>query len=352
MIDALLEYTIKSKASDLHITIGIPPTMRKNGVLVSIGEEIMTAETLESYAKEVLTEEQFEKINKLGEVDVSYTLEGVGRFRLNVYKQMGKYAFAFRVVGLKIPTLEELGHPQIIGEFTKRTRGLVLVTGPTGAGKSTTLAAMINKINHEQSGHIITLEDPIEFLHRHNKCIINQREIGEDTKSYANALRSALREDPDVILVGEMRDLDSISIALTAAETGHLVLSTLHTVGAAKTIDRIIDAFPPHQQQQVRIQLSTVLLGVVSQQLIERKDREGRVAALEIMISNPAIRNLIRENKVFQINSVLQTGIKQGMIPMDTSLVNLHRQGIINYEDCITYCTDIENVMRLLGGSQ
>lgn len=350
MIDALLEYTIKSKASDLHLTAGIPPTIRKNGKLVPIGDERNSVTQLEEYAKEVLTPEQFEKINDEGEIDLSYSLEGIGRFRLNVFKQRGAYAFAFRVVGLKIPTLEELGHPQIIGELTKKTRGLVLITGPTGSGKSTTLAAMINKINQERSCHIITLEDPIEYLHRHGKSIINQREIGSDSKSYSNALRAALREDPDVILIGEMRDLESISIALTAAETGHLVFSTLHTIGAAKTIDRVIDSFPPHQQQQIKVQLSTVLLGVVSQQLLERKDKEGRVAALEIMIMNAAIRNLIRESKVFQINTVIQTGARQGMNTMDSHLVQLYKQGSINYDDCITYCADIDNVMRLLGG--
>lgn len=350
MIDALLEYTVKSKASDLHLTAGIPPVIRKDGKLLNIGDERNSVAQLEAYAKEVLTEEQFEKVDTEGEIDLSYSLEGIGRFRLNVYKQRGAFAFAFRVVGLKIPTLEELGHPPIIGEFTKKTRGLVLITGPTGSGKSTTLAGMINKINQEKSCHIITLEDPIEYLHRHGKSIINQREIGTDSMSYSNALRAALREDPDVILIGEMRDLESISIALTAAETGHLVFSTLHTIGAAKTIDRIIDSFPPHQQQQIRVQLSTVLLGVVSQQLIERKDKEGRVAVLEIMVMNAAIRNLIRESKVFQINSVIQTSARQGMNTMDNHLVQLYKQGSINYDDCITYCADIDNVMRLLGG--
>ena len=350
MIDALLEYTVKSKASDLHLTAGVPPIIRKDGRLVTVGNERSSVIQLEEYAKEVLSTEQFEKINIDGEIDLSYSIEGIGRFRLNVYRQRGAYAFAFRVVGLKIPTLEELGHPPIIGEFTSKTHGLVLVTGPTGSGKSTTLAAMINKINQERNCHIITLEDPIEYLHRHGKSIINQREIGTDSKSYTSALRAALREDPDVILIGEMRDLESISIAITAAETGHLVLSTLHTIGAAKTIDRIIDSFPPHQQQQIKVQISTVLLGVVSQQLIERKDREGRIAAMEIMIMNAAIRNLIRESKVFQINTVIQTGARQGMSTMDNHLVQLYKHGTINYDDCITYCADIDNVMRLLGG--
>ncbi len=351
MIDALLEYVVRTKASDLHLTAGIPPTIRKHGQLIYVGEERVNVQTLQQYAKEILTEEQYKDLVEEGELDTSYSIEGIGRFRLNVYKQRGTFAFAFRVIGMKIPSIDELGLPPIIDDFTKKTRGLVLITGPTGSGKSTTLAAMINKINQEKACHIITLEDPIEFLHRHGKSMINQREIGRDSKSYSNALRSALREDPDVILVGEMRDLESISIALTAAETGHLVLSTLHTIGAAKTIDRIIDAFPPHQQQQIRVQLSTVLIGVVSQQLIERKDQEGRALALEIMITNPAIRNLIRENKVFQINSVMQTSNKYGMSTMDANLVSLYKQGIISYDDCTSHSTDIDNVLRLIGGA-
>ena len=351
MIDALLEYVVRTKASDLHLTAGVPPTIREHGQLIHVGEERLTVPALQQYAKEVLTEEQYNEVLQEGEIDTSYSVEGIGRFRLNVYKQRGTLAFAFRVIGMKIPTLEDLNLPPIISEFTKKTRGLILITGPTGSGKSTTLAAMINMINQEHSYHIITLEDPIEFLHRHGKSIINQREIGRDSKSYSNALRAALREDPDVILVGEMRDLESISIALTAAETGHLVLSTLHTIGAAKTIDRIIDAFPPYQQQQIKVQLSTVLLGVVSQQLIERKDKQGRALALEILLTNPAIRNLIRENKVFQINSVMQTSNKYGMQTMDSNLAQLYKQGIITYEDCIAYSTDSENVIRLIGGA-
>lgn len=350
MINALLEYTVKVKASDLHLTVGVPPTIRKDGKLVHIGEEIMTPQKLEEFAKDMLNINQFATLMEKGEIDLSYATDGIGRFRLNIFKQRGTFAFAFRTIGFEIPTLEGLGHPNIIGELTKKQRGLILITGPTGSGKSTTLAAMIHKINNERNCHIITLEDPIEYMHEHNKSIISQREIGSDTLSYTNALKSALREDPDVILVGEMRDLESISIALTAAETGHLVISTLHTIGAAKTIDRIIDAFSPHQQQQIRVQLSTVLLGVVSQQLIERKDTEGRVAALEIMVMNPAIRNLIRENKVFQINSSVQMNNKQGMQTMDADLVRLYKNGTINYDDCIMHCADIDNIIRLLGG--
>jgi twitching motility protein PilT len=251
-------------------------------------------------------------------------------------------------VGLKIPSLEDLGHPPILAELARKERGLVLVTGPTGSGKSTTLAAMMDQMNTERNAHIITLEDPIEYLHRHGKSMINQREIGHDTKSYANALRAALREDPDIILVGEMRDLETISVAITAAETGHLVLSTLHTIGASKTIDRIVDVFPPYQQQQIKIQLSAVLEGIVSQQLLEKADKSGRIAALEILVATPAIRNLVREGKTHQIDSSVQTGAKYGMKSMDMSLIELYRKGLITKETMLTYCVDREIVSRMV----
>jgi twitching motility protein PilT len=256
---------------------------------------------------------------------------------------------AIRLVSLNIPTLEELGLPLIIKDLARKTRGLVLVTGPTGSGKSTTLAAMIDLINNERNCHILTLEDPIEFLHRHNKSIVNQREIGYDYQSFASALRSALRQDPDVILVGEMRDLETIATAITAAETGHLVLSTLHTMGAVNTINRIIDAFPPHQQQQIRLQLSTVLQGVVSQNIITHRDGNSRIAAVEVMITTPAIRNLIREGKTHQIMTSIQTGSKYGMQTMDSSLAKLYKEGKITYENALLYCTNEEALIGFIG---
>ncbi|MFU0823966.1 type IV pilus twitching motility protein PilT [Clostridium sp.] len=347
-LNELLSKTIKENASDLHLTVGAPPILRINGELVRVGTEKLSANDTKIYIKEILGE-FFDKYDKEGEMDTSLSLSGVGRFRVNAYKQRGSDAVAIRAVALKVPTLNELKMPAIIKELSGKQRGLVLVTGPTGSGKSTTLAAMINEINNSRSAHIITLEDPVEFLHKHNKSIINQREVGRDTMSYKTALRAALREDPDVILVGEMRDLETISIAITAAETGHLVLSTLHTIGAAKTIDRIIDVFPPHQQQQIKIQLSAVLQGIVSQQLIPRCDEKSRVAALEIMISNSAIQNLIREGKTHQIQSSIQTGSKYGMKTMDMSIVELYRNKLISYENALIYSVDKDMVKRMIG---
>lgn len=346
--DELLKKVIEIGASDLHITVGIPPTARVNGTLVQLTDEKLSTDQTEEYVKFVLTKEQYERYQELGELDFSYALQGIGRFRVNAFKQRGSDAMALRTVAAQVPTLDKLDMPNVLKELTNKTRGLILVTGPTGSGKSTTLAAMINEINQNRSCHIITLEDPIEYLHKHKKSIVNQREVGHDTKSYANALRAALREDPDVILVGEMRDLETISIAITAAETGHLVLSTLHTIGASKTVDRIVDVFPPHQQQQIKVQLSAVLEGVISQQLIKRADGNGRVCAMEIMTATPAIRNLIREGKTHQIDSAVQTGAKFGMKTMDMSLVELYKKGLITYEDALNYSVDRDIVMRLL----
>lgn len=349
-VDELLKKAVELEASDIHITVGIPPTFRINGVLQHIGEEKLTPNDTEQFVKHILNENQYEYYIKNGEIDLSYSIQGVGRFRINIFKQRGSDALAIRIVALQIPTLEKLGMPPVLKELCTKTRGLILVTGPTGSGKSTTLAAMINEINNTRNCHIITLEDPIEYLHKHKKSIVNQREIGYDTKSYASALRAALREDPDVILVGEMRDLETISIAITAAETGHLVLSTLHTIGASKTIDRIVDVFPPHQQQQIKVQLAAVLEGVISQQLITRADASGRVCAMEIMVATPAVRNLIREGKTHQIDSVVQTGGKYGMKTMDSSLVELYKKGLISQEDALTHAVDrdiMERLMRL-----
>lgn len=345
----LFERTIELKASDLHITVGVPPMMRINGSLVPFGDQNMMPDDIASMVKEFLTEEQFMHLSQDGELDVSFSRPGLGRFRVNIYRQRGSYSIALRLLALRIPTMEELNLPPLLKEMAMKPRGLILVTGPTGSGKSTTLASMIDYINSTKSCHILTLEDPIEYLHRHQLSLVNQREIGNDTKSFANALRAALRQDPDVILVGEMRDMETIAIALTAAETGHLVLSTLHTVGAVKTMDRIIDVFPTHQQQQVRIQLSTVLEGIVSQQLLPKADDQGRVAAFELMVSTPATRNLIRESKTHQIQSLIQTGSKFGMKTMDSALTELVMRGKITTEEALNRCVDREMTERLLG---
>ena len=295
---------------------------------------------IEAMAMSVLDDTHKEILQCCGEVDLAYSVPGKGRYRLNIFRQRGVLAMAVRVLNTHIPSPEELGLPDVLLTMCQKKRGLVLVTGPTGSGKSTTLASLINIINHTTNQHIITLEDPIEYLHRHNKSIVNQREMGSDSQNYAAALRAALREDPDVILVGEMRDLETISTAITAAETGHLVFSTLHTTGAANTIDRIVDVFPPYQQQQIRTQLADVLECVVSQHLIPRQNREGRVAAIEVMLSNSAIRNHIRESKTFQIASVMQTNRKLGMITMDDALLELYHAGDISLEKALSYAQD------------
>ncbi|MCT4661977.1 MAG: type IV pilus twitching motility protein PilT [Tissierellales bacterium] len=348
-LDELLKKTVELGASDLHITVGYPPVIRLNGALEVMDEyPKLMPDVNEKLVREATDEHTFKILSEVGELDSSISIKGLGRFRLNVYKQRGTYGMAIRAVGSKIPTIDELGLPERLKEFAREHRGLVLVTGPTGSGKSTTLAAMIDQINHERKCHILTLEDPIEYLHRHNMSMVNQREIGHDSRSFANALRASLRQDPDVILVGEMRDLETISIAMTAAETGHLVFSTLHTVGAAKTIDRIIDVFPPHQQQQIRVQLGSVLRGVVSQQLLPRKDGNGRVAAVEIMAVNSAVQNLIREGKTHQIQTVIQTGMKQGMIAMDACLVEHYKKGLISKESLLEAAINRDTILRYL----
>ena len=292
----LAEETVKRKASDLHITVGAPPILRINGKMQRMELPILKPDDTAALVKQVLNEKQLKILNKEGD-RIFLFKSGLSRFRVNIFKQRGSYGMALRTVALKIPTMEELGLPPIVKDLVKKSRGLILVTGPTGSGKSTTLATMIDQINKERNCHILTLEDPIEYLHKHNKSIVNQREIGHDSLNFSNALRASLRQDPDVILVGEMRDLETISTVLTAAETGHLVLSTLHTLGAAKTIDRIIDVFPPYQQGQIRIQFASVIEGIISQQLLTKTNDSGRIAAFEIMVATPAIRNLIREGK-------------------------------------------------------
>jgi twitching motility protein PilT len=346
-LSELLEKTIEQNASDLHLTVGSVPVIRVNGHLMQIAKDKLAPADTEKYSREIL-EDSYTEYCENGEIDTSYSIGGLGRFRVNVYKQRGSDTIAIRVVALKIPTLKQLDFPDVVRELTTKQRGLVLVTGPTGSGKSTTLAAMINEINATRACNIITLEDPIEYLHKHNKSIINQREIGKDSKNYKNALKAILREDPDVILVGEMRDLETISIAITAAETGHLVFSTLHTIGAAKTVDRIVDVFPPHQQQQIKVQLAAVMQGIVSQQLIPKINETGRVAALEVMISTPAIQNLIREGKTHQLQSCVQTGGKYGMKTMDMSIAELYKKGIISKDEAMTYSVDNEMIIRML----
>ncbi|NLN48829.1 MAG: type IV pilus twitching motility protein PilT [Clostridiales bacterium] len=327
---------IEKNASDIHITVGVPIIYRINGRLIKINDTMIKPDNTEAIVKGILNERQFKDLVDKGELDTSFSSPGKGRFRINIYKQRGSFALAIRIIPLNIPSIEDLGLPGIVKDLAMLPRGLILVTGPTGSGKSTTLASMIDLINTEKNYHILTLEDPIEYLHRHKKSIVNQREIGNDSLNFSSSLRAALRQDPDVILVGEMRDLETIGIALTAAETGHLVLSTLHTLGAAKTVDRIIDVFPPHQQQQVRIQFSSVLQGIVSQQLLPKADDNGRVAAFEIMIATSAIRNLIREDKTHQIDTAVQTGAKFGMQTLDTSLLDIYRRGLITKELLIT----------------
>lgn len=348
-LQELLTIAVENNASDLHITVGYPPVLRVNGEMQILRQyQSLTPKDNLELVMQATDGKTFEKLEKIGELDSSISYQGLGRFRVNIFKQRGTYGMAIRAVGSSIPSIESLKLPEKLKDFAREHRGLVLVTGPTGSGKSTTLAALINLINEERKCHILTLEDPIEYLHKHNKSIVNQREIGHDTESFANALRASLRQDPDVILVGEMRDLETISIAITAAETGHLVLSTLHTVGAAKTIDRIIDVFPPYQQQQVRVQLSSVLKGVISQQLIPMTNQKGRVAALEIMAVNSAIQNLIREGKTHQIQTVMQTGGKFGMVTMDSYLVDLFKKGIISKESLMESAIDREMILRIL----
>ena len=325
----LLEMAVDNNASDLHLTVGVPPVTRIYGKLVFSEMERLTPESTKNLAAEILSQEQLSLLEEEGQVDLSLSLAHIGRFRINVFKQRGSVGLAIRLIPYKIPPFEELNLPPVIRTLAEKESGFILVTGPAGSGKSTTLAAMIDIINSQRSCHIITLEDPIEFLHSHKKSIVNQREIKTDSQSFSAALRAALRQDPDVILVGEMRDLETISIALTAAETGHLVLSTLHTKSAPQSIDRIIDVFPPHQQQQVRIQLANTLVGVVSQRLLPRVDKQGLIPAVEVMISTPAIKNLIREGKTHQIYSSIQTGSKYGMQTMESSIQDLFERGLI-----------------------
>jgi twitching motility protein PilT len=351
-IPELLTTLLEVGGSDLHLTSGTPPTVRVHGELERLDKyPNLTPRALQGMIYAILPQKLRERFEQELELDMSYSLPGQARFRVNVYQQRDALGAAFRLIPFEIKTLDTLGLPGVVADLARFPRGFVVVTGPTGSGKSTTLAGMVDVVNTERAGHIMTVEDPIEFLHKHKKCIVNQREVGADTHGFGQALKHVLRQDPDVILVGEMRDLETISTAITAAETGHLVFATLHTQDAPQTIDRIIDVFPPHQQQQVRVQLSTTLQGVVTQQLIQTADGKGRVVAAEVLITTPAIRNLIREGKVHQIYSAMQAGGRFGMQTMDMSIAAHVKAGRINQQMAFERCHDPEELQRLVGGS-
>jgi twitching motility protein PilT len=347
-IDELLQLVVSKGASDLHVAVGLPPVLRVDGKLAQANYEPFSPQTSQRMTYDILTDEQIQKFESTFELDFSYALGRQARFRVNLFRDKGTVAAAFRIIPTKIPTIQDLALPPVIEKLTHVTRGLILVTGPTGSGKSTTLAAMINAINLTRSEHIITVEDPIEYLHNHKMSVINQRELGQDTKTFPNALRAALREDPDVILIGEMRDLETMQMAVSSAETGHLVFATLHTNSAATTIDRIVDAFPPGQQEQIRLQLSNNLQAVLCQQLLPRNNQPGRVCCQEVMIATPAIRNLIREAKAHQITSMIQTSGNIGMQTMDMCLRDMVMKGLVTREMALARAmnrTDLENML-------
>jgi len=347
----LLKLMVEKGASDLHITCGSPPQLRIDGHLIPLKTAALTREDCQQLCYSFLTESQKHKFEETFELDLSFGVKGLSRFRANLFMQRGAVAASFRVIPMKIHSFDELGLPQIVGELTHKSKGLVLVTGPTGSGKSTTLAAMVDKINTEKHFHILTIEDPIEYLHPHKNSLVNQREIGADTVDFKTALKYVLRQDPDVVLVGEMRDLETVEAALTISETGHLCMATLHTNGAVQAIHRIIDLFPPHQQAQVRAQLSFTLEGVISQQLIMRASGVGRVMACEIMIPTPAIRNLIREDKMHQVYSQMQVGQSRfGMQTMNQSLLGLYQRGEITLEDALAHSNDMDEMKTMLAG--
>ena len=354
VIEDLLEEVLSVGASDLHLSVGQPPVFRIDGELIRTKYEPLSAPGMETLLFPMLSNEQRRVLEQTWELDFSYGIHGIGRFRVNIYKESGSYAAAFRTINVNPPSISSLGLPDVIREYCEQPRGLILVTGPTGSGKTTTLAAMVDYINSSYSHHILTIEDPVEFVHKSKKSLIHQRELGQDTRSFANALRAALREDPDVILVGELRDLESIQLAITAAETGHLVLGTLHTSSAAQTIDRIIDVFPEGQQQQIRIQLSNALKAVFAQALLPKLanestgEKKGRVLAQEIMLVNSAIANLIREGKTAQIYSTIQTNIKIGMRTLEMSLAELYKSGTITYEDALSRSSRQDELKRLM----
>jgi twitching motility protein PilT len=347
-IEVLLEEVVRRKASDLHLQVGLPPMLRVDGALLPVsGAEALTEESIETLIFAILDEDQKQILLKDKEFDFSFAFGDLGRFRVNAFHERGNLAAALRLIPNEILTIEQLGLPPIVNKFAEYPRGLVLVTGPTGSGKSTTLAAMIHKINQEKARHIITIEDPIEYTHKSKRSVIVQREVHYDTYSFSAALRSALREDPDVVLIGEMRDLETIASAITIAETGHLVLATLHTNGAAQSVDRMIDVFPPHQQPQIRAQLSNMLMAIVSQRLVPALGG-GRIAAAEILVATPAVRNIVREGKAYQLEAVIQTGAEHGMQSMDKTLVGLVKSGTISYEEARDVAVDVNELDRLM----
>ncbi|MBU1694519.1 MAG: type IV pilus twitching motility protein PilT [Verrucomicrobia bacterium] len=347
----LLSLVISEGASDLHLTVGVPPILRLHGALHPLDAEVLKPEDTERLMKSITSDEHLQKVREQGGTDFGFGFGDLARFRVSVFKQKGQIGIVLRLIPSKLMSLEEIGLPPQVKDLLFRPRGMILVTGPTGSGKTTTLASMVNIINEERDCHIITIEDPIEYYHTHKKSVITQREIGVDVPSFKEALRRGLRQDPDVMLVGEMRDLETMEAAITAAETGHLVFATLHTTGSARTVDRIVDAFPTNQQEQIRTQLSSSIVAVISQLLLVRKDKPGRIAAFEIMIATPSIRSLIRDNKTFRITSDIQTGARWGMMTLDAHLMALYERGLIGYEDLITKSQDPEAVYQKLEAS-
>jgi twitching motility protein PilT len=343
-ISDLLQLVVDEGASDLHLTVGMPPVLRIHGRLQPLDAELLRSEDTERFMKGLTSEEHQQRVREHGGTDFGFGFGSTARFRVSVFRQKGCLGLVLRLIPSKMLTLEEIGLPVELKDLLYRPRGIILVTGPTGSGKTTTLAGMINIINTERDCHIITVEDPIEYYHAHKKSVVTQREIGVDVSSFKEALRRGLRQDPDVILVGEMRDLETMEAAITAAETGHLVFATLHTTGAARTVDRIVDAFPTNRQEQIRTQLASTIQAVISQLLLPRADQRGRVAAFEVMIATPSIRALIRDNKTFRITSDIQTGARHGMVTMDASLLSLFEQGVISYEEVITKCQDTDGI--------